>query len=398
MTLTTGLDLDAVLARLPTTGDLIVVKDGARTIVGLEPKAVLRESGAEALSILDQLTGWWAGFLAYDLGRAIEAVPQLAVSEPDVPDLLLARFDARLVIEPDGTIRAEGDPDAAGPVRELLDASPRDRSSLQLRSWRSSLDRPSFERAVDKILQHLSDGDCYQVNLARRLETDSRVDPIDLFRAIVSGNPSPHAALVRIGDIAVVSASPERFLRRDGARVETRPIKGTSSDGVLLAASAKDRAENVMIVDLARNDLGRVCRYRSVHVPALCEVEQHPGLYHLVSTVTGTLRKEVRAGELVAAMFPPASVTGCPKPRVLEIIETLEPVRRGVYCGAVGFIDADNEVLDLNVAIRTFTITGGRTYFGVGSGIVADSDPGAEWEETELKAARLLALAAGEAV
>ena len=396
--LTTGLDLDAVLARLPANGDFIVVRDGARTIVGLEPQAALRRSGLEALRALDQLTGWWAGFLSYDLGRVIEVVPELAVREPEVPDLLLARFDARLVLEPDGTNHVEGDPDAAGAVRAQLAVPPRDRSPLHLDGWRSSLDRHSFEDAVAKILRHLRDGDCYQVNLTRRLETNSAVDPIDLFRAIVRGNPSPHAALVRIGDIAVVSASPERFLRRDGARVETRPIKGTSSDRALLAASAKDRAENVMIVDLARNDLGRVCRYRSVQVPALCEIEQHPGLYHLVSTVTGTLRDGVRTGELVAAMFPPASVTGCPKPGVLEIIETLEPVRRGVYCGAIGFIDADNDTLDLNVAIRTFTITGERTYFGVGSGIVADSAPEAEWDETELKAARLLSLAAGEAV
>jgi para-aminobenzoate synthetase component I len=398
MTLTTGLDLDAVLARLPAEGDFIVVRDGARTMVGLEPSAVLRSSGTEALRNLDTLTGWWAGFLSYDLGRAIEAVPELAAREPVIPDLLLARFDARLVLEPDGTFRIDGELDAGAAVRTLLDAPARDRSSPHLRGWRSSLDRGSFERAVEQILEHLRNGDCYQVNLTRRLETDSTVDPVDLFRTIVAGNPSPHAALVRIGDIAVVSASPERFLRRDGARVQTRPIKGTSSDRALLAASAKDRAENVMIVDLARNDLGRVCRYRSVKVPALCEIEQHPGLHHLVSTVSGTLRDGISAGELIAAVFPPASVTGCPKPRVLEIIESLEPVRRGVYCGAIGFIDADNDVLDLNVAIRTFMITGGRSYFGVGSGIVADSDPGAEWGETELKAARLLELAAGKPV
>jgi para-aminobenzoate synthetase component 1 len=150
-----------------------------------------------------------------------------------------------------------------------------------------------------------------------------------------------------------------------------------------------------MIVDLARNDLGRVCAYGSVRVTELCVVESHPGLHHLVSTVRGTLREGVGVGTLLRATFPPASVTGAPKPRVMEIIESLEPVRRGVYCGAVGFVDADRGVADLNVAIRTFTVAGGRTFFGVGGGIVADSRPGAEWEETELKAARLLALASG---
>jgi para-aminobenzoate synthetase component 1 len=208
-------------------------------------------------------------------------------------------------------------------------------------------------------------------------------------------NPAPHEALVPVGDVVVVSASPERFLRVDGRRVVTRPIKGTSSDADALRSSAKDRAENVMIVDLARNDLGRVCEYGSVDVPELCTLESHPGLFHLVSTVRGTLRSTVPTSELIRATFPPASVTGCPKPRVLQIIEELEPTRRGVYCGAVGFVDADRGVVDLNVAIRTFTVGADRTTLGVGAGIVADSDPAAEWEETELKARRLLRVASG---
>jgi para-aminobenzoate synthetase component I len=173
--------------------------------------------------------------------------------------------------------------------------------------------------------------------------------------------------------------------------VETRPIKGTAADPEALRRSAKDRAENVMIVDLARNDLGRVCLYGSVEVPTLCGLEPHPGLYHLVSTVRGTLRPGVGAGALLRATFPPASITGAPKPRVLRAIEDLEPCRRGVYCGAVGWFDTGEQALDLNVAIRTFVVTAGRTHLGVGAGIVADSDPAGEWRETELKVARLLA-------
>jgi para-aminobenzoate synthetase component 1 len=190
-----------------------------------------------------------------------------------------------------------------------------------------------------------------------------------------------------------VSASPERFLRVDGRRVETRPIKGTAVSPAWLRASEKDRAENVMIVDLARNDLGRVCRPGSVTVPGLCELEPHPGLVHLVSTVRGTLRDDVGFGGLLRATFPPASVTGAPKPRVLQAIEDLEPVRRGVYCGAVGWVDTVRDRADLAVAIRTFTVTPAGTQLGVGGGITADSDPAAEWRETELKAARLLAAA-----
>jgi para-aminobenzoate synthetase component I len=190
--------------------------------------------------------------------------------------------------------------------------------------------------------------------------------------------------------IGVVSASPECFLAWRGPHVETRPIKGTATSAASLEASAKDRAENVMIVDLARNDLGRCCDYGSVAVPALCAVEPHPGLFHLVSTVRGRRRAEVGPADLLRAAFPPASVTGAPKPRVLQAIEDLEPCRRGVYCGAVGWIDTERDEGDLAVAIRTFTVVDGETRLGTGAGIVADSDPSHEWDETELKVARLV--------
>ncbi len=385
-----------LLARCPRRGDLVVVRDGAALVIALEPTEVRRAGGREALALLDGLAeGWWAGFLAYDLGRAIERVPELTPVDPALPDLVLARFDARLVLGDDGP-RIVGDGPSARRLEQLLDAEQAGPAPVALRGWQSSLDRAAWTGAVETILEHLAAGDCYQVNLTRRLSTDAPADPLDVFRALAGAHPAPHGALLRIGDIAVVSASPERFLRRDGTRILTRPIKGTSRDDDTLRASAKDRAENVMITDLARNDLGRLCEYGTVHVPALFELEAHPGLFHLVSTVEGTLRPHVTPGDIIRATFPPASVTGCPKPRVLEIIETLEPVRRGVYCGAVGFIDADADVMDLNVAIRTFTIAGGRTTFGVGGGIVADSEPGAEWDETELKARRLLEVVSGD--
>jgi para-aminobenzoate synthetase component I len=388
--------LEVLLARLPQGADLAVVRDGPDTVIALEPAEVCRADGADALQALDRIDeGWWAGFCSYDLGRAIERVPERNGSDITVPDVLFARFDARLVIEPSGAIRIEGDGSSRDLLERLAEAEPTTPHGSPLAVWRSSLDRERWGSAVHEIHRHLTAGDCYQVNLTRRLDCDIAADPLALFRALLARNPAPHAALVRIADVAVVSASPECFLRRDGLNIETRPIKGTASDPTALVASAKDRAENVMIVDLARNDLGRVCEYGSVNVPALFEVEQHPGLYHLVSTVAGTLRAGVTTGDIIRATFPPASVTGCPKPRVLQIIEELEPVRRGVYCGAIGFVDADRHVLDLNVAIRTFTITERGTTFGVGGGIVADSDAVAEWEETELKARRLLEIARG---
>ncbi len=211
-------------------------------------------------------------------------------------------------------------------------------------------------------------------------------------------------ALVRLGGADVISASPERFLSRRGDRIETRPIKGTRPRAVepaddrrqalALRSSAKDRAENVMIVDLARNDLGRVAAYGTVEVAELCALESHPGVHHLVSSVEARLRPGVSVEEIVRATFPPGSVTGAPKIRALEIIEELEPVRRGPYCGAIGCFAPGGDI-DLSVAIRTFVAAGGRLHLHVGGAVVADSDPALEWRETMHKAARLLEAAGG---
>ncbi len=376
---------------------------GAATVVAADPTEILVADGADALAALDQLDrGWWAGFLSFDLGRAIERItPARAESEPGrrvLPDLLLARYDARLVLE-GSTSRIEGTGPACARLEHALSAATPPGPLLPLGPATSSLDEPAYRERVRSIVGLLDAGDCYQVNLTRRLEWDHAVDPVALFAALGAANPAPHAALVvlphgELGTVAVISASPERFLswREDdrGRIVETRPIKGTGRDPDALRRDAKNRAENVMIVDLARNDLGRVCEYGTIEVPELCAVEAHPGLFHLVSTVRGRLRADVGLGGLVRATFPPASVTGAPKPRVLQAIEDLEPVRRGVYCGAVGWIDADRGSGDLAVAIRTFTVADGRTSLGVGGGIVADSVPADEWRETELKSARLL--------
>ena len=266
-------------------------------------------------------------------------------------------------------------------------------------AWTSSLDEHGFRAGVAAIRDAIAAGDVYQVCLTRRLSAPlpPGADICALGDALAVGNPAPHAAVVRLPSIGchVASASPELFLRRDGDRVTTSPIKGTAADeaGFL----PKDRAENVMIVDLVRNDLGRVCEWGSVEVPALCAVERHPGLVHLVSTVTGRLRPGAGWAELLAATFPPGSVTGAPKLAALDHIARLEPVPRGPYCGAVGWVDADARRGDLNVAIRTFWFADGRVHLGTGGGITWDSTPDGEWYETELKARRLLAVASGTA-
>ena len=308
------------------------------------------------------------------------------------------RFAARAEITADGSIGWTG----TGPARRALeravaDPAPAAGAPPVSARWSSSLDRFEYEQRVGAIQELIRAGECYQVNLTRRLDGPA-LDPIALWDALGVGNPAPHAMFWRGGAVAagaptIVSASPEQFLRVDGDAVESRPIKGTASRATRLRTSEKDRAENVMIVDLARNDLGRVCRPGSIAVPELCRVEAHPGLVHLVSTVRGVRRPDVGFGGLLRATFPPASITGAPKPRVMQAIEDLETVPRGVYCGATGWIDADRDRADLAVAIRTFACGEHTTTLGVGAGITIDSDPAAEWAETELKAARLLALA-----
>ncbi len=267
-------------------------------------------------------------------------------------------------------------------------------------AWASSLDEAAFCDGVRSIRSAIGRGDVYQVNLTRQLHAPLPMAPAGtttdiaaLGAALARGNPSPYHAVVRLPEhgVAVASASPERFLARDGDLVRSSPIKGTADtvDGFL----PKDRAENVMIVDLVRNDLGRVCEFGSVRVPSLLAVEPHPGLVHLVSTVEGRLRDGVGWPELLAAAFPPGSVTGAPKLAALDAIAALEPVERGPYCGAIGWVDADRRRGDLNVAIRTFWIDEGELRFGTGGGITWGSTPSGEWAETELKARRLLAIA-----
>ncbi len=227
----------------------------------------------------------------------------------------------------------------------------------------------------------------------RRCPTPPAPTPLALAAALALGNPAPYAAALRLPGTFVASASPELFLSRRGRVVTSGPIKGTGRTEADL--QAKDTAENVMIVDLVRNDLGRVCVPGTVTVPALCAVERHPGLVHLVSTVRGELAAGAGWPELLAATFPPGSVTGAPKIAALALLGALEPTDRGPYCGALGWVDADAGTAELSVGIRCFWVADGMLCFGTGAGITWGSDPAAEWDETELKAARLLDVASG---
>jgi para-aminobenzoate synthetase component 1 len=264
--------------------------------------------------------------------------------------------------------------------------------------WSTSLDRVGYVDGVDTIRSLIERGSVYQVNLCRVLSARTDVTDLSGLAAVLAAkHPSRYPALVCLPEagIHVCSASPELFLSRD--RVDgldvmaTRPIKGTGRTAADI--SDKDRAENVMIVDMARNDLSRVATTGGVDVPALCELEQYPGLVHLVSTVQAALVPGVSWSQIFAATFPPASVSGAPKSSALRIIRELEPVSRGPYCGAIGWVDANQQTACLAVAIRTFWLDAGQLRFGTGAGITLGSDPQAEWTETELKAELLLGFA-----
>ncbi|MGA8977626.1 MAG: chorismate-binding protein [Pedococcus sp.] len=268
--------------------------------------------------------------------------------------------------------------------------------------WATSLDRAAYLAGVEEIRDRIAAGTVYQVNLCRVLshELPEDADLDGLAQLLARGNPAPYASRIHVPDagLDVVCASPEAFLLRDGDRLRSRPIKGTATH--LETMLPKDYAENVMIVDLVRNDLSHVSRPGTVRVDHLCAPEEHPGLVHLVSTVSGELRPGTRWEDVLSATFPPGSVSGAPKHTALQAIADLEPVPRGPYCGAVGWVDVDAGTAGLAVGIRTFWAErgpDGRRWlrFGTGAGITWGSDPEGEWEETRVKAARLVGLASG---
>jgi para-aminobenzoate synthetase component 1 len=277
----------------------------------------------------------------------------------------------------------------SGPLGDFYDAAPPWHPPVEA-EWVSTLERSAYVGGVRTIRDRIAAGDVYQVNLCRILSCQITPDPRALGAALARGNPAPYALTISVPDLElhVACASPELSLRRDGRRVASGPIKGTGATAADL--TAKDQAENVMIVDLVRNDLGRVATTGSVTVTGLLRQEQHPGLVHLVSTVEAELRSGLGWPELLAATMPAGSVSGAPKSAALEIIGELETVPRGVYCGAVGWVDADATRGVLAVAIRTFDWQQGRLRLGTGAGITWGSDPDREWDETRLKTSRLL--------
>jgi para-aminobenzoate synthetase component 1 len=385
----------------------------------------------ETIPGLPPFQGGAAGLFGYDLCHHIERLPRPPHDEFALPDLAVGFYDWVLAFDHRSHrawLISTGLPEAhPGPrrrragrrlaavrhvLREMPAEPPWDTGPALpaanlcpqyplplLRQLTSNFDRPSYLAAVRRAINYIHAGDCFQVNVAQRLLYPAALSPLDLYERLRERNAAPFAGLFDLGGAIVASASPERFLRVEAGAVETRPIKGTRPRGTTanedraraaeLLRSAKDRAENVMIVDLMRNDLGRVCQYGSVRVPAVCRLESYRYVHHLVSEVRGRLRDGLGPVDLLRAAFPGGSVTGAPKVRAMEIIAELEPSARGPYCGALGYIGFDG-TMDTNILIRTFTISRGWVQFPVGGGIVADSDPEGEYEETLHKAEGLL--------
>ena len=294
--------------------------------------------------------------------------------------------------------------------RDLTTSNPQSAqwSGISKDSWSSSLNKTQYIDAVNRLRDHISLGDVYQANICRVLKTKINKSDFDiesLFSLLRTGNPAPYLSLIKVSkdcherlnkDILIASASPELFLERDKDFIYSSPIKGTGKKESDL--TEKDRAENVMIVDLVRNDLSRVCQIGSVEVPKLLEVQTHPGLVHLVSTVKGKLTEKTSWKEIFDATFPPGSVTGAPKISALKLIKKLEKANRDIYCGTIGWIDSFSQTATLSVAIRTFWIDGDYLYFGTGAGITWGSDASSEWQETELKCANLFEIASKQVV
>ncbi|HYF39340.1 MAG TPA: aminodeoxychorismate synthase component I [Gemmatimonadales bacterium] len=382
-----------------------------------------------------------AGYIGYDWGAVLERLPAARYDDLRIPDVMLGlydwviawdhfRGDAWLIssgLPESGESQARRAEERARLVRNRLrkalgaigSSAPKPVSSGEPESGghpptypvaiagtqsiqlRSTFTHRGYLDAVTRVRDYIVAGDIFQANLSQRFESGLPEAPFDLYRRLRKQNPAPFSAYLDYGDLQILSASPERFLRLEPERrqVETRPIKGTRPRGLgpmhdaalgrALAESQKDRAENVMIVDLLRNDLSRVCRPGTVRVPELFALEHHPTVHHLVSTVVGELESDADAADLIRAAFPGGSITGAPKVRAMEIIAELEPTQRSVYCGSIGYISASG-AMDTSIVIRTYLVVRGQVYFQAGGGIVADSDPELEYRETLDKARGLI--------
>lgn len=399
----------------------VVTRGLATEIVGLENSQVTTEDPFTVLQgVLRRFPsppftgmpfcGGAIGYFSYDLGRRLERLPALATDAEGIPELAIGIYDWAVIVDHEQTkawlVGAGHDSKTSQRWLDLLAFFSEAKEVVSgpfkvMSPMHSNMDKRLYAEAFKRVHDYIQAGDCYQVNLAQRFAMHAEGDPWTAYLQLRKISPAPFSAYLNTPDVQILSASPERFLQVRSGKVETKPIKGTQprdadmdqdrANAEALCASLKDRAENLMIVDLLRNDLGKNCELGSVRADRLFELESFANVHHLVSTVTGDLAPGKDALDLLRGCFPGGSITGAPKLRAMEIIEELEPNRRGVYCGAIGYIGFDGN-MDTNIAIRTAVHSGGTIRFWAGGGIVADSEMEKEYRETWDKASGMLQL------
>ena len=405
--------------RFEARGDTLTITEGGnvRTITTRDPLRALWDATVRATLPHPALPPFWTGvvgYAAYDLVRLYERLPDANPDELGIPDLcfvepdVLAVFDhlrrKAFIVAParvgDGADRARAQAlvDATyARLRGPLPGVPGDRAGGRV-EFTSNFTREAFMAAVSRAVEYVRAGDVFQVVPSQRLSADLTVHPFAVYRALRTINPSPYLGYLDLGPVTLVASSPESLVRAEGRRVETRPIAGTrkrgadaAEDAALAAellADPKERAEHVMLVDLGRNDLGRVCRPGSVRVTDLMSVERYSHVMHIVSRVEGELADDRTPLDALAATLPMGTASGAPKVRAMEIIDELEPVRRGPYAGAFGYLSASGD-MDMALTLRTMVVAGGRMHLQAGGGVVADSDPALEFQESVNKLAAL---------
>ncbi len=407
-----------IIAADPT---LRIYSEGTRTRIearesttysDADPLEVIRGALGKQAEPIENLpfTGGALGYVSYDYGRRHEDVGTRALADIDIPDVAMGIYDWAVIVDHLDRacwLASHGrDPHTLADWDELIarligryGPTPEVAQFHVIGAVESNLPRTAYAAAFKAVKAHISAGDCYQINLTQRFSADASGDAWDAYRRLRDISPAPYAAYLEYPFASIASSSPEQFLSVRDGRAQTKPIKGTrarsseplhdSERARELQLSAKDRAENVMIVDLLRNDFGRCCAAGTVRVTRLLAVESFANVHHLVSTVEGTLRDDCDAIDLLVACFPGGSITGAPKIRSMQIIDTLEPHRRSIYCGSIGYIGFNGR-MDTNIAIRTLLISGGKVYAWAGGGIVADSDLELEYQESLDKATAML--------
>lgn len=399
-----------------TTGQQTVIEHaGKQTISEEDPFALIKQVLQRTPSAHSEypFTGGALGYFSYDLGRRIERLPDIAANDTQMPEMMVGIYDWAIVVDHrektthivSHQFYTSTDAWHALCVQCETAAHESDTSFTVDSDVRSNFDESTYQQAFKQVQRYIQDGDCYQINLAQRFSAQVSGDSWQCYRTLRALSPAPFMAYMDLtyGEgqaLQVLSASPERFLQLIGQQVETRPIKGTRprfddpnrdlQSAIELVTSLKDRAENVMIVDLLRNDIGKVCERGSVKAEKLFNLQSFANVHHLVSFVTGVLDYRYTALDLLRGCFPGGSITGAPKLRAMEIIEELEPHRRGVYCGAIGYIGYDGD-MDTNITIRTAVVIKGEIHFYAGGGVVADSTCEKEYKETLDKASNFLA-------